>query len=539
MKSIVAIIICFLSTVSLFAQYALPVKHQILLAGNVGEVRASHFHAGIDIKATEGIGSDIDAIERGYISRIGVSPTGYGNVLYVTHPNGYTSVYAHLHAFAPEIQKWVEQNQYAQRTFRINLYPTQSQFPVRKGQTIGYMGNSGSSSGPHLHIEIRNQQHQPLNICHLNLFKIKDTIPPTLFKVVLYEADTTMGIVHFHPKDTMVVGKGHNQNLVLRTNKNFYLVYELIDHKNLVANTFGIYALEQKINGKTNFQFEIPHTDYSTTKYVKAFVQYEMNRRNRNHVIRAYVAKNNRLRIYKNVQNRGVITPPDSVMNISVALTDDSQNTRTVNFKVQRDYSSPPHKDTTTVGYIIRWNKHTTIQDRYMEVKIPQEAVYDDLFLPFEYDTIRKEYVLGNPDYPLHLPVDVKIPSDMVPPKALLKSTNSSTVAMLKPSENHHHTAKIYTMGNYKIVQDTLPPTIKYLGLRDNAICFTVKDNLSGIDNYSIEVNGRWVLAEWDPKRNRLSYFVQRNRTAVNNSVRVTLVDYCGNSREQTYNIKW
>ena len=136
--------------------YRSPVGFTITLAGNVGEIRSDHFHTGMDIKALQGIGSPVYAVADGYVSRIGVSPTGYGNVLYVTHPNGETSVYGHLNGFAPQIARWVRARQYAKRSFRVDLYPERDQFPVKKGERIAFLGNSGSSGGPHLHFEIRD-----------------------------------------------------------------------------------------------------------------------------------------------------------------------------------------------------------------------------------------------------------------------------------------------------------------------------------------------------------------------------------------------
>ncbi|MCC8062075.1 MAG: M23 family metallopeptidase, partial [Rikenellaceae bacterium] len=174
--------------------YRSPVGFAITLAGNVGEIRSDHFHTGMDIKALQGVGSPVYATADGYVSRVGVSPTGYGNVLYVTHPNGETSVYGHLNAFAPQIARWVRAQQYAKQSFLVDLYPAKGQFPVAKGERIAFLGNTGSSGGPHLHFEIRDAQGRPRNLIAQKVFQVADRVPPVVSRILLYEVDSARGV---------------------------------------------------------------------------------------------------------------------------------------------------------------------------------------------------------------------------------------------------------------------------------------------------------------------------------------------------------
>jgi hypothetical protein len=173
--------------VSSSPSFASPFDFPLLLAGNFGELRANHFHGGLDIK-TQGVeGKPIYAIEEGYVSRVSIAPNGYGNALYVTHPNGYTSVYGHLSGFAPVIARYVMDQHYEQERFDLELTFEPSQFPVKRGELIAYSGNTGSSMGPHLHMEIRQTDtNEPTNPLPYYLQKIKDTMPPRATALICY-----------------------------------------------------------------------------------------------------------------------------------------------------------------------------------------------------------------------------------------------------------------------------------------------------------------------------------------------------------------
>ena len=159
------------------------------LSGNMGELRTGHFHAGLDIKTNGKEGLKVHAAAEGYISRIKVSAEGYGNCLYLAHPNGTTTVYAHLQKFAPEPAEYVLQNQYDQESFEVNLFPERNRFKVKKGEVIGLSGNSGSSGGPHLHFEIRNARQEALDPLRFRFSQIKDNIAPLPRRIALKTMD--------------------------------------------------------------------------------------------------------------------------------------------------------------------------------------------------------------------------------------------------------------------------------------------------------------------------------------------------------------
>ena len=188
-------------------EFAKPVDFPITLSGSFAELRSNHFHAGIDIKTYGQIGKKVFAIEDGFIARIKVAGGGYGHALYIQHPNGYTSVYAHLEGFNQEISAFVKEEQYIKQSFEVNLFPDREKFKVKKGQLIAFTGNTGGSNGPHLHFEIRKTKNQhPVNPLFFD-FGVKDNTNPRINSIAIY------------PLDNQALVNGKNQKLILPAQK--------------------------------------------------------------------------------------------------------------------------------------------------------------------------------------------------------------------------------------------------------------------------------------------------------------------------------
>jgi len=162
-----------------------PLDIPLILSGSFGELRSNHFHSGLDIKTQQRTGLPVYAPADGYVSRIKVGHYGYGKALYIKHPNGYSTVYAHLERYAGKIQDYVKKQQYRKESYEIELFPKADLLPVYKGDLIGYSGNTGSSGGPHLHFEIRDASSRPMNPMLFGL-DVPDTRRPLLNSVMVY-----------------------------------------------------------------------------------------------------------------------------------------------------------------------------------------------------------------------------------------------------------------------------------------------------------------------------------------------------------------
>ncbi|HKZ38455.1 MAG TPA: M23 family metallopeptidase, partial [Chryseolinea sp.] len=160
------------------------------LAGTMGELRTTHFHSGIDIRTNNMIGLPIRASKSGYISRVSTSGVGYGNVIYIKHPDGNTTLYAHLDKFKGEIGQFILEEQYRKKSGEIDLFFQPTQFTVSRGDTIGLSGNTGSSGGPHLHFDIRDSRNfalDPLKVAGFS--ELADKFPPAAEKIALRTLD--------------------------------------------------------------------------------------------------------------------------------------------------------------------------------------------------------------------------------------------------------------------------------------------------------------------------------------------------------------
>ncbi len=531
-----------------FAQdspYISPVDFTIKLAGNVGEIRSTHFHSGIDIKATKGIGSPIFAVSNGYITRIGVSPTGYGKVLYLTHDNGETSVYAHLDNFENSIAEWVRKQQLSKYSFKVNLYPRAQTFRVKQGDIIGYMGNSGSSGGPHLHFEIRNKYGNPRNIITDGDYYVKDSVKPTIFSVSLYVQDTVKGVLVYTLSDKIEAQftKGGSYEFTQRTlhsSKPYYLVYEVIDRKDGVSNTMGIHSLWQSVDSVKNFGFQINQTSFATTKYINTFTQYDQNRESKYHVLRAYVSEHNGLNLYSEVKNRGIITPPKpaDTSRINVVIEDDNNNSISLDFNV---VNNTPLNSVELEGEVVNYNKNYSYLDDNFSVQIPKNAIYDNAILPFKFnDNI---YTFGSKSIPLHKPIEVNIKSPTADKylanRALLSQVDGQSIALLKHSYGYLR-GELGGLGDYKIIYDTIAPKVVLNEtVNPEIISLKVTDNISGIESYSVRIDGNWALGQWDPKNNELLVRVTPSKQKQKHIVSITLEDYCSNSITEDFELEW
>ncbi len=533
--------------------YRSPVGFTITLAGNVGEIRSDHFHTGMDIKALQGIGSPVYAVADGYVSRIGVSPTGYGNVLYVTHPNGETSVYGHLNGFAPQIARWVRARQYAKRSFRVDLYPERDQFPVKKGERIAFLGNSGSSGGPHLHFEIRDAQGRPRNLVAQGVYEVSDRVPPTVSRILLYEVDSAHGAPFRVLRQSVAVqtlpgGKAVPADSVLRLGRKGYLAYEVIDYKDGKTNTMGVYSIEQRVDGQLNFSFAIDRLNFATTAYVNTFVDYPENHRaRRSSVLRAYVSPHNRLAVYGPARKTtdGTISVEDGIgRQVETVVVDDAGNRTTLRFRIE---PGEPIEPELPAGVPVPWWKEHTFTLPGAEVTLPGAALYETMRLDARLDTIGKRAVVrvGTTDVPLQKAATVSLDADGWPESLRSKLlvvgvSDAGKITNLGGGWDAARQAVVTTvkrLGTFAVEVDTVAPVVKPVyasGARiptGKSVRWQVTDDLSGIVRYTLTVDGEWELLAWDPKTRTMEHVPTRGETPVKHAVVLTVRDARGNTK--------
>ncbi len=321
-------------------QYLFPIEPGTpnLLAGTMGELRSNHFHSGIDVRTGSRIGVPVLAAQKGYISRVSISTGGYGNALYVTHPNGQTTVYGHLNHFAPKVAVYVRQQQYKKKSFDINLFFKPGTFDVSRGDTIAFSGNSGGSSGPHLHFDIRSVENEALNPLEFKFGEVVDTTPPQAQKIALRTMDANSRINdQFGRFEFYVVKEGDNFKLphpILATGTigMEVLGYDKLDNS---RSQCGINFIEATANDKRVFRQIIDKVNFGETRNILALMDYKTMKDNGDRFNKLFIDDGNSLGYYNGTVNRGLVKVDDEDIPIKIALRDTYGNQSLVNFSLR------------------------------------------------------------------------------------------------------------------------------------------------------------------------------------------------------------
>jgi len=536
-----------------------PVDRDFRLSGTFGELRSNHFHAGLDIKSKDGsVGEPIVAAADGYVSRIKVDAFGYGNALYLSHPNGFTTLYGHLDKYSPEIQAYVKEKQYAGRTFELDLDLGPGVFPVRAGQLIGYLGNSGSSGGPHLHYEIRHTATQvPINPLHFG-YVVPDTQPPVLQQLVVYELDLQDRVIDTHTRPLRWRARGTyglDGPLSFAAPKLAFAL-RAWDGQNGMAHQNGIYGLDLSVDGNPDFAFRMDEIPFEKSRYLNAHIDYGLKSRENLYAHRCYKLDGNRLAIYSNENEKGRITIiPEQTRSIVISALDFAGNRSTVSFDVRRDPEltgspSPPARALTQAepasltilsqpGIQVIWPKGTFYESTPLDIAIDPGPTAET-FSPY--------FDLSPEDIPAHHYFDILIEGLRVPKQLLDKAF----IARCSPGGSvsncggrwigNNLVASVRTMGTYTIMADTIPPRITplHFGPRMKGwkrMAFRITDQFPARERardlrYEGRVDGQWVLFSLDGKTGVLSHEFDGLLSTGDHELVLRVTDDRGNTAE-------
>lgn len=540
MKFIICITISFFFSLSIKSQTndSLPVNYfrsplgiPLYLAGNFGELRSNHFHSGLDMKTQGKEGFNIYAAADGYVSRIKISPWGYGNTIYIDHPNGYTTVYAHLQQYKGKIAEEIKKYQYSIESWEIDWYPNDTLLKVKKGDIIALSGNSGGSGGPHLHFEIRETKTEhPINplLCG---FDIKDDIKPIINRIAVFPLNDTS---YVNDKNTLqyfdIIGSNGIYQLKHSSPINAYgqigIGVETIDKLNGVSNRNGIYSIELSNNNDVIFKSEMKKFSFNESRALNSLIDYETYLRDKIRFQKSFLDENNPLSIYSTVKNKGEITFTENTNNLlKYTITDSYGNTSLLDFVLTG--KKPLNINPTLKAKIdttLSFNDLNIIDKQQIIVEIPKNTLYKNL--DFEYfvkDTIKgaitPTYQIHNDYTPLHDYISISIKPGRINEELRNKSVivnidrNGKYYSRGGEWRNNYLTAKSKVFGGYTIMLDTISPSIKPYNIYSNknmannsSIIFTISDNLSGVKSYRGEIDGKWVLMEYESKKAQLIY---------------------------------
>ncbi|MDB4583114.1 M23 family metallopeptidase [Draconibacterium sp.] len=542
MKIILTILI-FLSSFFVFAQeryYTDPVKIPMLLSGTFAELRSNHFHSGIDIKTQGKSGFPVYAVADGFISRIVVSPSGYGKALYIDHPNGTTSVYGHLKNFREDIEKYVKIQQYNKKSFGIDTQVLPGTFPLEKNTVIAKSGNSGSSGGPHLHFELRDTRSEhPINPLKYN-FSVTDKTPPRIFSLMVVPLNDTSHVNYQTKKRTypVVFYEGSyfiKNNPTIPVSGKIGFAIKTYDYLDGTWNKCGVNSIQLTIDDELYFSYENEEFSFEESRYINSLIDYEKYINSRNRYIKTWIDPGNQLSIYSYSKNSGVLkTIKNNVYTVRIELKDSYENKSVLKFNIKSVPKKIMHQPKPVLE-VFNYNDLNNFKTDEFELIIPKGALYKDL--PFTYKTrpiphgyFSDVHIVHKNTVPLHEYAQIKVKAKNLPARL-----ESKTVLVLigdisgEPEhaggefKNGWITSRINTFGHYAVKVDTLAPTIKPLSINNsttlnesNRIRFKIDDDLSGIKKFEVTIDGQWALFEYDPRYQLITHYFDNERFELN-----------------------
>jgi len=535
-----------------------PVDYSFSLSGSFGEIRQNHFHSGIDIRTGGVQGKPVYAVADGYVTRINVSPSGFGKALYIAHPNGYTSVYGHLKSYAGNIGSWIRAFQYKQESFAVDTEVPQGLLKVKKGDVIAYSGNSGSSGGPHLHFEIRDSRTQetidPLEFG----IKTADATPPQIRWIKIYPMDDN-AMVNQASQPVLMAVSGRDGVYSLKSTDtvtvsgNIIFGIETLDYAGSSGLHTGVHTIQLAVDGVQVYSHSLDHFLFSETRYVNSLMDYPAFIRNKQKIQRSYIAPNNKLSAYGKVINRGIINFSDRRSHqIQYTVLDVFGNSAKLVFFVK---SNPPSanagiKKVPAPNSVQQFKcKSDNLFERNdIQFSLPEGALYEDL--NFEYTAsppaqgvFSRVHHLQNQFVPLQtfctLSIrPVNLPKNLMDKALIVKMGAGNYFSSAGGKyENGKVTTQIRDFGDYAVSVDTTSPVIRPVNIFNNkkvgkqsTIAVKITDNLSGIKTYRATLNGRWILMDYDLKSHQLTYVFDEHIHPGKNVFLLTVTDAYSNS---------
>lgn len=527
------------------SKFCSPFDFPILLSANFGELRPNHFHNGLDIKTQGVTGKPIHCIADGYVSRVAVLHGGYGQAIYVTHPNGLTSVYGHVISFAKNIQACVRQYQYAHETFVCDLKFQPGQFPVKKGDIIALSGNEGASAGPHLHLELRRTETGEY-IDPMPYFKhlLKDSKAPV---------GSLIGIYPIQGKG-VVNGSSHKKLLAIGNLKQpvhawgeIYTGISAKDYMDGTSNFYGVHSVTLYVDSVQVFNSTTDKVLPDENRMINGFTDYEELTRTRRLIMRSYKLPGNRLRLLHTNENRGAVTiDEERDYHFRYVLEDNFGNRRTYQFIVKgKRQDIPEYKP--EANEMLYWNRTNVIQKPGMELVVPRYHVYENVPLRTDMrgdsSRIAFDYILDAGRTPIHSYCDLSIGLRHMPVADTTKYYIVQKAGKWRSSMGGKYAngwikTRVRSLGTFSVDVDTIAPQITPIGQggwrTSRNIRFRIKDIESGIGSYKVYIDGKFVL--FGLKKGILVIQdPEKVKKGVPHKLEVTVTDQCGNMARKEY----
>ncbi len=518
-----------------------PLNIPLIISGTFGELRANHFHAGLDIKTNGKVGYQVKSFYGGYVDRIRVSTSGYGKALYIKHPNGLTSVYAHLSKFSSKIESFVKSHQYKKEVFEIQLFPKDNEIKVKAGEIIGLSGNTGGSSGPHLHFEVRSSINQktinPLN--YLN--NIKDDRNPSIRSMYVFENnDDYPETISKHEIKKINDSVYKSENILIGGKISFGL--NMFDRQSLSYNRNGIYKASIYQNNSLKFEYTFNKLDFEDSEFINLLRDYKTKKEKGITIQRIIKHPESKKSFLINKNNNGFFDIKNNKKYFFTLKISDYEGNNSF-LEITIIGKTIKNKFLKAEGKLIKTDQDYLIKFKDKEITFKKNTLYDNVYLNIKEsnDTL----YIDKDIYPLKNPIEIsfKINSNdsLLNRQSFISKLNSKGKPIYlstQKKENKFH-LKSNSLGVFFIAKDTISPEIKpvnfYKGQwisRLNYLKLKIKDDFSGIKNYKGFLNNKWILFEYEPKTKILTYnFSDIKFKNTKHNLKIYLEDNVGNKK--------
>jgi len=525
-----------------------PFEGELLLAGSFGELRSNHFHSGIDIKTDGKEGKPVRACADGYVSRVKVSPYGFGHALYIAHPNGYTTVYAHLLEFSEELQEYVREQQYKNRSFAIDLYPDAGQFKFKQGDTVALSGNSGGSSGPHLHFEIRNSaDSKPLNPLLFGI-EIKDDIAPVISSVIVYPKDGAIikYISQSNPENIQITS---SDTIVLPVKKvdgiykpenleefcakgEIGIAVQTEDRHNGSYSRLGIYELTMKKGDELIHEHNLEGFYFHESRYINSHTDYRQKVEKGSWFQKCFTENCNNLSIYKVSQPLNI----EESNKLSIMVRDANNNRSQFEMDIAI-YDEEFIPESFSCDNWLECGRSYTLKTEGATVVLSSSSLYNKTCGGVKSESSEEYYSriikVLNPSIPCHDRFSISIEADIsleLQSKACIVNLNSSKPVYeggtYKNGAVHLRTREF---GEFAVTVDNKAPEItplSYIKLNEgHKLRFNCEDDLSGLQSYDLYIDGEWRLLEYDAKNDLLYHYIDKKYDVGEHELKLIVTD--------------
>ena len=549
----IKLLILFFSIISHFLIYAQnypknyfrhPLNVPMQLVANFGEIRANHWHMGLDIRTQQRENLPVYAAAEGYVSRIVVEPGGFGQAIYIAHPNGYTTLYAHMNAFYPALQKRVVEDQYRQESWRINLSFSPDEFPLQKGDYIGLSGNTGGSAGPHVHFEIRDTKTEKVLNPLLFGFPIPDAVPPSLVRLAMYDRNKS---TYMQSPQLLNIQRTRNNTIKVGSNKISFAV-GATDRFSGSNNPNGIYAAKIYVDEQPVSSFTLDNIGYDETRYINAQIDYPYEARGGASLQHITPLPGAMEVAYDTYGSDGVIHLNDNEPHaVLIEVYDANKNVTRIPFRIQYDGSLNTAGNTSNAEQFLPGNVNVFERENF-QLSTTERTMYDTVNASFTQvnngavNAVSPLFTFLGAVIPSHDSVTVRIKPGDVPEewknRVVIKSIAGSRTSLQKATwQKGWLMGKFRQFGTYQAFIDNVPPSVNAVAAnlsKASRIVFTPTDNFNVIKSFRVEVDGQWLRFTNDKGRTWIYAFDDKFPRG-EHQLKVRIEDEAGNVTEKTW----